>query len=247
MGIDGFPALKIDVGILLADLDHRAFGIEGDLAEGFQVFGFEQPGQGFVRNDVDFLDFARCPEAVKKVEKGNPRPERGQLADDGQIHDFLDRTCGYHSEARVAGGHDVGVIAEDRQALAGQGPRRDIEDRRQHFAGDLVHVGEHQHQPLGCGEGRRQNPGRQTPVHGSGRPALGLHLDDGQRQAEDALPSLRGPFVRQFPHRRRRGNRVNGGNLGKGVTHVGRRGVAVDGLVLLFHVGSFLPPGGSLL
>ena len=49
-------------------------------------------------------------------------------------------------------GHDVGVIAENRERMRGQGAGRYVNARGGEFAGDLVHVGNHQQQSLRGGE-----------------------------------------------------------------------------------------------
>ena len=48
----------------------------------------------------------------------------------------------------AAHGHHVLVVAEDRQRMRGERPRRHMEDRWRQFAGDLVHVRDHQQQAL---------------------------------------------------------------------------------------------------
>ena len=157
--VDGLPALEVDVRALLADLEHGPFGVEGAFPESLEVLGLEEPGQRLVRDDVDLLDDVGGPEAVEEVEERNLAPQRRQVGDDGQILGLLDGPGAGQGEARVAGGHDVAVVAEDGQGLAGQRTGRNEEDRRQHLAGDLVHVGQHEHQALGGREGRRQGAG----------------------------------------------------------------------------------------
>ena len=81
-------------------------------------------------------------------------------------------------EAGLPAGHHVGVVAEDRERVRGQRPRRDVHAERRQLAGDLVHVGDHQQQALRRGERRRQRAGLQRAVHRARRAALRLHLDD---------------------------------------------------------------------
>jgi hypothetical protein len=77
----------------------------------------------------------------------------------------------------------------------------DVDDGRRQLPCDLVHVGDHQQQALGRRERRRQGPGLQRAVHGSGLPALALHLDDGRHTAPEIRPSLGGPLIGPFTHR----------------------------------------------
>ena len=61
-----------------------------------------------------------------------------------------------HGEAGLAAGHHVGMIAEDGQGVRGQRAGRDVHAEAGQFAGDLVHVGDHQQQALRGGEGGGQ-------------------------------------------------------------------------------------------
>jgi hypothetical protein len=47
----------------------------------------------------------------------------------------------------LANGHDVLMVAEDRQGVGGDGPGGDMQDAGQQFTGHLVHVGDHQQKP----------------------------------------------------------------------------------------------------
>ena len=77
-----------------------------------------------------------------------------------------------------AGGHDIGMIAKDRERLGGQGAGGNMEDGRGQLAGDLEHVGDHQQQALRGGEGGGQRAGLQGAVHCARGAAFGLHFDD---------------------------------------------------------------------
>ena len=93
-------------------------------------------------------------------------------------------------KAGLPAGHDVGVVAEDRQRVGGQRARRDVDDERRQLAGDLVHVGDHQQQALRGREGRGQRAGLQRAVDGAGGAAFGLHLDHLRDRAPDVLLPL---------------------------------------------------------
>ena len=127
----------------------------------------------------------------------------------------------------AAGRHDVLVVAEDGEGVGGKRPGGDVEDAGQQFAGDLVHVGEHQEEPLRGGEGRGQGAGDQRAVHRAGRARLRLQLPDLQDLAEDVFAPLGRPLVGDLPHGGGRGDRVDRGGLAHGVRHVGRSRVAV--------------------
>ena len=65
-----------------------------------------------------------------------------------QVHDFLYGAFGQHGKACLTHRHHVLMVAEDAQCMAGDGARAYMENARQHFAGDLIHVGYHQQQSL---------------------------------------------------------------------------------------------------
>ncbi len=81
---------------------------------------------------------------------------------------------------------------------------------RGQFAGDLVHVGDHQQQALRCGEGGGERPRLQGAVQGAGGAAFALHLDDRGHGAPDVGLLFGGPLVRPFAHVGRRRNGING-------------------------------------
>ena len=120
------------------------------------------------------------------------------------------------------------MVAEDRQGMGRHGARRHMEDRRRQFAGDLVHVGNHEEQALRGREGRGQRPGLQGAMHGAGGAALGLQLDNPRHGAPDVGPALRRPFVGEFAHAGGRRDRINGDDFGNAVGHVGDGFIAVD-------------------
>ena len=88
------------------------------------------------------------------------------------------------------------------RAWAGQRAGGDVENAGEQFAGDLVHVGDHQQQALRRSVGGRQSAGCQRAVHDAGRAAFRLHLDDIDRLAEDVLAAFLRPLVGVVGHRR---------------------------------------------
>ena len=126
----------------------------------------------------DLVDFVRGAESVEEMQEGDSRFERGGVRDQRQVHGFLNRVGAEHRPAGGAAEHHVGVVAENRERVRGDGARGDVEGRRRQFAGDLVHVGDHQQQSLGGGEGRGERSGLQRAVDRSGGSAFALHFDD---------------------------------------------------------------------
>ena len=109
-----------------------------------------------IGDDVDLGDFVRGAEAVEEGDEGNARTEGRKVRDEGEVHDFLHRAGGDHGKARLAACHDVGMVAEDVQRVCGERARRNVHDHRQKFARDLVHIGDHEKEPLRSGVSGRQ-------------------------------------------------------------------------------------------
>ena len=95
----------------------------------------------------------------------------------------------------------VAARAVATQALSGQRTRGDVQDHRGEFAGDLVHVRDHQQQALRRGEGRGQRAALQSAVQSARRSTLALHFDHCRDGAPHVGPLCAGPFVGQLGHR----------------------------------------------
>ena len=191
----------------------------------------------FVGDDVDLRDFARGPESVEEVDERDLGLEGADVRHHREVHGFLHRCRSQKAESGLPRRHDVGVVAEDRQGVRGEGAGRDVEDRRKQFAGDLVHVRNHQEQALRCGERRGQRAGRQGAVHRAGGAGLGLHLGHLKGLAEEILAAVGGPRIGDLPHRRAWSDRVNRGHIAECIRYVRSGGVAVDGHHLRFPFG----------
>ena len=96
-----------------------------------------------------------------------------------------------HREPGAAHGHHVAVVAEDRQRVRRERPRRDVDHGRRQLAGDLEHVRDHQQQALRRGERRRQRAGLERAVQRAGGAGLALHLDDRGDRAPEVRSAAR--------------------------------------------------------
>ena len=63
---------------------------------------------------------------------------------------------GKHCEAGLAAAHNIAVVAKDGKGMVREGTGGYVEYSGKLLAGDLVHVGDHQQQALGSGEGGGQ-------------------------------------------------------------------------------------------
>ena len=144
---------------------------------------------------LDLRDLVRRAEAVEEVQERNARLERRRVRDRREVVRLLHRFGAEHREAGLAAGHHVGVVAEDRQRVRGEGARRHVHGEGRQLARDLVHVGDHQEQSLRGREGRRQRTGLQRAVHGARGAGLRLHLDDIRDVTPEVFASLARPLV----------------------------------------------------
>ena len=177
VAVDRFPPLEIDIRVLGAAAQHRVIRGQGPGTVGADQLVADHVAHVVVRQGVNLLHLMGSAEPIEVVQEGDPRFEGRGLGDQGEIHNLLDVVGAQEGPAGGAAGHDVGVVAENRQGLGSDGACRDVEDRRGQFTSDLEHVGDHQQQPLGSGEGRGQGPGLQRPVHGPGSAAFRLHFN----------------------------------------------------------------------
>ena len=224
-----FARLEEDVRILRAAAQHRAFRRQGATAQLNDAFG----RQHFVQNDVvyrlDLGNLVRGAETVEEMQHRDAPGQRRGSGDSRHVVRFLHRVRGKQRETRGARRHHVGMVAEDRQRMRRDGAGGDVEDGRRQFAGDLVHVRDHQQQALRGREGGRQRAGLQRAMYGAGGAAFGLQFDDFRDAAPDVALALCRPFVGQFAHAGRGGDRVNGDHFGNAEGHVGDGFVTVDG------------------
>ena len=182
----------------------------------------------------DLCHFVGGAESIEKMQHGHARAKSDGLGDQRQIHHLLGSIRREHGEARCACGHDIAVITENRQGLAGQGSRRDVKDRRSEFPGNLVHVRQHEQQTLGCGKRRRQSAALKRTVDSTGSAGLGLHLDHSRDRAPEIGSGLGRPLVRPFAHRRRRSDRIDRYDFVRQVRDARGGFIAVDRQIVLF-------------
>ena len=230
VGVGDFALLEVNVRVLRGSPNHRVIRVQRPAAECVQGILVDQTGQFVVFDDLDFLGLMRGPETVEEVHERNPALDRRQMRYRGQVHNLLDAAFGKHGETGLARRHDVLMIAEDAQRVGRHCAGADVEHARQQFAGDFIHVGNHEQQTLGSGEGRRQGAGLQGTVHRAGGAAFRLHLRDPHGLPEDVLPALGAPFIHMLSHGGGRSNREYRRDIGESVGNVSRRVVPVHGL-----------------
>ena len=241
-GVGGFPGLEEDVRVLVGAADHGMVGVQSRFPEAGQSLPVQQAVVFGVIHHFDLLLLVAGAEAVEEVDEGHPAFDGGQVGHAAQVHDLLHGAGAQHGETGLVAGHDVGMVAENVQAVGGQGTGGNVQHARQQLAGHFIHIGDHQQQTLGGGEGGGQGAGRKGAVHSAGSAGLRLHLHQPHRVAEDVLLAAGSPFVAVLRHGRAGRDGVDGCRFGESVGCPGRRFVAVHRFHLLAHnVISILP------
>ena len=225
--IASLAMLEEDVAVLVTTAHRRMLGVERMLAERLHGVHVAELRKVVVVPHGDLLDLVRGAEAVEEVEERHAALDGGKVRHGRQVHDLLHVALGEHSEASLAAGHDIGMVAEDVERMRGQRAGRHVEDGGQLLCSNLVHVGDHEQQALACRVRAGKRASAERAVHRARGAALGLHLDHFHRGAEDVLLALRRPLVDVVGHRGRRGDRVNSRHFGKCIRHIRRRIVAV--------------------
>ena len=228
-GVDGLAGLKEDVGVLRGAAEDGAVGAHGAGAVGADQVVVDHGAQVVLGQLLDFVHFVGGSEAVEEMEEGEARLEGGGVGDDRRVHGFLNGVGSEQGESGLAAGHHVAVVAEDGESVGGHGAGGDVNDAGGEFSGDLEHVGDHQEQALGGGEGGAQRASLQGAMQRARSAAFALHLDDRWDGAPDVRFALGGPFVRPLAHIRGRGNRVDRADFTDVVRRVGRGFIPIDG------------------
>ncbi len=229
--------LEVHVRILRRAPHGRVFRVERPPAEVRHGFLVDHLADRLIVYLVDLLHFVGRAETVEEMQERHARVQRRPVRDKRQILRFLHRVGREDGEPRLPARHDVPLVAENAQALAGQRTRRDVEDRRGELARDLVHVRDHQQKALRRREGRRERTRRDGPVHRARRAAFGLHLHNRRRRPPDVLAPERGELVARLRHRRGRGDRINRRDFRTRESHLRNSRVAVY-RYLVCHVKS---------
>ena len=189
-------------------------------------------------NQFDLRYLVRGAESVEEMEERDTGLEGREVGYQGQVLSLLHRPRGEDRESCLACGHDVGVVAKDREGMRRHRAGSHMDHGGGQLAGDLVHVREHQQKALAGGEGRGECACGQGSMDGSGGAALALHLDDVWDDSPEVGPPPMRPCVRQLTHWRGGGDRIDGDHLAEQVGNPCGRLVPVDRCVHGRRVGT---------
>jgi hypothetical protein len=193
--IGRLAALEERVGILRRAAQHRPVRRQAAGADfSDQLVVNQRPHDVFVQQ-FNLGNLVRRAEAVEEMDERQARAQGGGLGNEREIHRLLHGGRAEHRPAGRAAGHDVAVVAEDGKRMGGHRAGGDVKDRRQQFARDLEHVGNHQQQPLRRREGGGDGTGLQHAVDRAHRAAFALHFDDGWNGAPEIFFAFGRPLI----------------------------------------------------
>ncbi len=233
-GIAGLASLEENIGILRRAANDRPVRRQRVLAERNNVLVVHHRPDGLVADGQDLAHFVRSAEPVKEMNERNAGFKRGDLRHQCQVVYLLNGIGGQHRPARRPASHHVGVVAEDRQRMGGQGPGRHVHGRRGQLAGNLEHVGNHQQQALRRRKCGPERPCLQCPMQRACRAAFALQFFHNGQRAPNILLPFRAPLIRPLGHRRRGGNRIDCNHFGETIGHRGGRLVPIQNHHFLF-------------
>ncbi|MNV21151.1 hypothetical protein D3C71_1120790 [compost metagenome] len=234
-GVDALAGLEIGIRVLGGAAHHRMIRVEGPRTVSVHPVVVDKSADLVPMQGGDLVHLVGGAKTVEEVDKGHPALQGDAVGNQGQVLRLLHRAGGEHGKAGAARRHHVLMVAKNREPLGRERTGRHMEHSSGQFPGDLVHIRQHQHQPLTGGEGGGERPRLQGAVYSAGRPPFTLHLHHcGDVTPEVSLPLVR-PGVGQLGHGRARGDGVDGTDFAQLVRHPGRGFVAIDHDQFMFH------------
>ena len=226
--VGSLAALEVDIGVLGGAGKMGMLGIEGAVAEALYGVPIQQLIHILIVDELYLLDFVGGAEAVEEVYEGYAGLDGGQMGHKRQIHNLLYGSGGKHCEAGLAAAHNVAVVAKDGKGMVREGTGGYVEYSGKLLAGDLVHVGDHEQQALGSGEGGGQGACLEGAVNCTGRTGLGLHLGYFNLLAKKVNAAVCCPIVCHFRHGGGRGDGVYRSYVAKRISNVRSSGITID-------------------
>ena len=233
--VGSFTVLEEDIAVFMGAAHYGVLGVQRSVSECLDGVHVDHVLEIVIIPDLDLLQLVRGAETVEEVEERNSALDSREVCDRGQVHDFLNVGLGQHRETGLAASHNVAVVTEDVQGVACEGTCADVEHAGQQLACDLVHVGDHQEQALGCGVSGGQSACVQRTVDRTSGAGLCLHFLNLYSRAEYIFTACRTPLVHEICHRAGRCNGVDCCNFSKRVGYMGGRVVAVHCLEVSLH------------
>ena len=150
--IGSLTTLEVDVGVLSGTGLMGMLRIESTVTECLDCIAVKQLCHILVVDLLDLLDLMGGTEAVEEVYEGKACLDGGKMSYKCKIHNFLYGSGSEHCKTGLAACHNVAVVSEDGEGVSGERASGNVEDTGKQFAGDLIHIGDHQKKTLRSGE-----------------------------------------------------------------------------------------------
>ena len=212
--------LEEHVGVLGHTAGHGSVGTEGSGAEFLQRFAVQEGCEVFLRKSLDFLDFMRGAETVEEIDERHTAPDCRKMSYSSKIHHLLHAAFAEHGETGLAGAHHILMVPENTESMGSECTRRHMEHTGKEFAGNLVHIRNHQQETLRRCICRGESTGLKRAVDSTCGTGLTLHLLDMDCLAEDILSTGSRPVIDILRHRRRGSDGIDRRHLAKHVAYM---------------------------
>ena len=128
------------------------------------------------------------------MQEGELALDGGEMRHGAEVHRLLGAVGGEKRETGLAAGHDVAVVAENRERVGRNAAGGDVEHARELLGGDLIHVRDHEQESLRGRKGARQGARDEGAMHRSGGAGFRLHFQNlhgpDQKCSSARLPTI---------------------------------------------------------
>ena len=240
VGVASLTVCEERLGVLGRTTGDGALGREGTVAETLDVLFLDERTDVFLVHEFNLVILVAGAETIEEVHEWNAGFERCEVSHSRDVHDFLHTAFAQHGKTCLTASHHVLMVAEDAERVAGQCTCADVEDAGNEFAGNLIHVRNHQQQTLRGSERRSERTSLQRTVNGTGSTGFRLHFLHTYGLSPQVLTTAGSPFVNMLRHRRRRSDGVDGCYLREHVTHMSRSLVTITSDKFLFFTHTYI-------
>lgn len=122
--------------------------INGVLTECLDLFHWNERLDPVIRDHFDLLDGVGGPETVKSMDDWVLTLDGCEVGDNGEVHRLLDVRRNEHGETGLTDCHNISMISVDGEGVSGDGTGGDMKHDWEVLTGDLVHVWDHEKEPL---------------------------------------------------------------------------------------------------
>ncbi len=124
------------------------FRVKGVFSEPVYRVTVKQFAKLFCVDLFNLLYFMRRAEAVKEVKEWDPAFNSREVCDTREVHYLLDTAGSQHRKTGLAYSVYIRMIAKNGKSLCRKSPCSNMKNRRQQFARNFVHIGDHKQKPL---------------------------------------------------------------------------------------------------